>query len=72
MQVRSGGPASGAAIADDVALMDRLTPPDEELTKMAITRDESVAVVNLDQDAVASVPSRDSDRTIVSSVEGVS
>jgi hypothetical protein len=51
--------------------MDRLTTSDEELAEMAVPRDEAVAMVNLDQNAVASMPTRDRDRAVVRSIERI-
>ena len=65
VQVRSGGPAGGADIADDVALGDALACGDGKAAHMGIERVVAVGVVDGDVVAVGRAVSRDGDGAAV-------
>ena len=56
VEMRAGRPASAAAVAEQVTLIDRLSAPDSDGAEVTVAGDEAIAVVEFYQNAIPTVP----------------
>src|SRR5262245_6276179 len=64
VEMRAGRAASGADLADDLSSLDRLADAHLDRGEVAVAGGEAVAVVDIDDAAVAAAPSRGGDGAV--------